>query len=160
MREVLNLLWRFFNIAINFLKLFLPYSSEKEAMQVDVDVTKALISMNKKKHGDSSHTYFYYCRYIQPNNSCGVYDMRPKLCRQYPKNEFIPLPADCSYEGYAFMACEKVKAKIRKAKEQLLDIKAARLEELSRGDVEKLNKIEQNIYRLIDEYKAYGSNDW
>ena len=148
------------SVAVNFLKLFLPYLSEKEAAQIDVDVVNSLILANKRIYGEDSQTYFYYCRYIQADNSCGVYDMRPKLCRHYPKNEFVPLPLDCSYEGYSFIALEKVKAKVRKAKEQLLDIKVARLEAMNRGEIEKLNRLEKKLNEFIASYSAYGANDW
>lgn len=146
--------------AVNFLKLFLPYTSLDDVLEIDAVAVEAIIQANKIAYGEDVQTYFYYCRYIGVDNRCGVYDMRPKLCRLYPKNEFIPLPTDCAYEGYSFMAREKVKAKVRKAKEQLLDIKVMRQGVNNRASIEKLNKLERDLNRYIDSYKAFGANNW
>ena len=70
------------------------------------------------------------------------------------------MPADCAYEGYSFIAREKVKAKIRKAKEELLDIKVLRLAEQQRGVIEKLNRHEKKLLDMIQEYEKFGSQDW
>ena len=147
-------------VAMNFLKLFLPYSSLEEARKIDVNVVDANIALNKKIYGEDAQTYFYYCRYLGEDNSCNVYDMRPKMCRFYPKNEFVVLPEDCAYEGYSFVAREKVKARIRKAKEELLDIKVLRHGEQQRGIIEKLNRHEKKLLDMIQEYKNFGSQDW
>jgi len=147
-------------VAINFLKLFLPYASVEQACLIDKNVVDANITLNKKLYGEEAKTYFYYCRYIGVDNLCSVYDMRPKMCRFYPKNEFVNLPEDCSYEGYAFVLKEKVKAKIRKAKEELLEIKVLRQNNSERGIIEKLNRHEKKLFDLIQEYKAFGSQDW
>ncbi len=148
------------NVAVNFLKLFLPYESLTDAIKIDSHVVDSLIEMNKLAYGEKTQTYFYYCRYINEDNSCNVYNMRPKLCRQYPKNEFIPVPEECSYSGYSFAMREKVKAKVRKAKEELLDIKIMRQNASERSVLERLNKLEKKATQLIEEYKAFGSYGW
>ncbi len=147
-------------LAANFLKLFLPYSSQEEVRKLDSAAVDAIIESNKRACGEDVTTYFYYCRYIGEDNRCSVYDVRPKLCRLYPKNEFVPLPTDCAYEGYSFMAREKVKAKIRKTKEQLLDIKVLRKNAKDKGTFEKLNKLESKLNQFVNEFKTFGSEDW
>ncbi len=147
-------------IAINFLKLFLPYESIEDALKIDSQCVNAIIAHNKRLYGEDKTTYFYHCRYVGMDNACMVYDMRPKLCRHYPKNEFIILPEDCTYEGYSFVAREKAKAKVRKAKEQLLDIKVMRTAVSDRATAERLNKMEQKCLQFIEQYKAFGSEDW
>ena len=146
--------------AINFLKLFLPYETLEDAIKIDSQLVDTVIEMNKRVYGPAVQTYFYRCRYINFENECMAYDMRPKLCRQYPKNEFIPVPCGCSYEGYSFLVREKVKAKVRKAKEELLDIKIMREKAVERAVIEKLNKIEAKLIALVESYKAFGSYDW
>lgn len=146
--------------AVNFLKLFLPYDSLVDAVKIDENLVDAVIEMNKRAYGEDTQTYFYHCRYINSENECIVYKMRPKLCRQYPKNEFIPVAEGCSYAGYSFAMREKVKAKVRKAKEELLDIKIMRQSATERSVIEKLNKLEKKALQLIDVYKAYGSYSW
>lgn len=147
-------------VAVNFLKLFLPYESLEDALKIDAGAVQRIIDFNKKVYGKEVQTYFYYCRYVREDNLCAVYEMRPKLCRNYPKNEFVVLPADCSYEGYSFAMREKVKAKVRKAKEELLDIKIMRQTAVDKGVIEKLNKLEKKLNQLIEDYKAFGSYDW
>lgn len=148
------------NVAVNFLKLFLPYDSLTDAIKVDANLVDALIEMNKRAYGEDTQTYFYHCRYINAENECIVYKMRPKLCRQYPKNEFIPVADGCSYSGYSFAIREKVKAKVRKAKEELLDIEMLRCNATERSVIERLNKLEKKAQQTIDNYKAFGSYDW
>lgn len=146
------------SVAVNFLKLFVPYVSKKDALDIDTAAVSAICEYNKRMYG--ADTYFYYCRHIDENNLCKVYERRPKFCRQYPKNEFIILPQDCSYEGYSFMAREKVKAKVRKAKEELLDIKIMRMKAEDKGTIERLNKMETRCLQYIEKYKPFGSENW
>lgn len=148
------------SVAVNFLKLFLPYESLEEALAIDSDCVNGIIEHHKRIYGEDTSTYFYHCRYIAEDNTCKVYDMRPKFCRHYPKNEFIILPQDCSYEGYSFMRREKIKAKVRKAKEQLLDIKVMRQKVTDRATLEKLNKLEKQSILFVDQYKYFGSGNW
>lgn len=147
-------------VAMNFLKLFLPYSSIDEVREIDEKAVEEKIAFNKLCYGEETQTYFYYCRYIDEANLCQVYNSRPKVCRQYPKNEFIITPKDCAYEGYAFMAREKVKAKVRKAKEQLLEIAVMRETQEDKGAIEKMNKSEKNLHQYIEQYKIFGSENW
>lgn len=146
------------SVAVNFLKLFLPYETQEEALSVDAQVVQEIIERNKKVF--DTQTYFYRCRYINAESECMAYGMRPKLCRQYPKNEFVPLPSGCAYDGYSFAAREKVKAKVRRAKEQLLELKVMRENSTERAMLEKLNKMEQKLQALVESYKALGSYDW
>lgn len=148
------------SVAVNFLKLFLPYESEDDAIKIDSEAVRAISEHHKRIYGEDTVTYFYHCRYIGIDSGCMVYDMRPKFCRQYPKNEFIILPVDCSYEGYSFVQREKVKAKVRKAKEQLLDIKVMRQKSSDKGTIERLNKMEKKCIQYIEQYKLFGSADW
>ncbi len=148
------------SVAVNFLKLFLPYETLEDVLKIDSDAVNSIIEYHKKAYGEDTVTYFYHCRYIGIDNSCMVYDMRPKFCRQYPKNEFIILPEGCSYEGYSFVQREKVKAKVRKAKEQILDIKVLRLKATDKGTIERLNKMEKKCLQFIEQYKLFGSDDW
>lgn len=148
-------------VSSNFLKLFLPYETTVDAENIDAEVVAKIKEYHKNFYGKNSKTYFYYCRYIDENNLCKLYDMRPKFCRQYPKSEFTPLPTDCAYEGYSFVVREKIKARVRKAKENLLELNI--LKENSsqdRGSLEKLKKIEENYKKLIDDYSKFGSLDW
>ena len=148
------------SVAINFLKLFLPYENINQAKAIDEELVNATTLLNKKTFGENTETFFYYCRYLEPDNTCCVYESRPKMCCRYPKNEFVPTPKDCAYEGHAFVQREKIKSKIRKAKEQLLEIKVLRNEQKTKGELEKMNKIEKNLSNLIEQYAPFGSKDW
>lgn len=148
-------------ISSNFLKLFLPYETAIDAENIDAKVVSEIKSFHKNFYGKNSKTYFYYCRYIDENNLCKLYDMRPKFCRQYPRTEFTPLPTDCAYEGYSFIMREKIKARVRKAKENLIELNVLKENsEQDRASVEKLKKIEANYKKLIEDYAKFGANDW
>ncbi|MBO7672110.1 YkgJ family cysteine cluster protein [bacterium] len=146
--------------ASNFLKLFLPHKSIDDALLIDENYVKQTAALNKKKFGNDYETYFYYCRYLNDDNTCKVYDMRPKLCKNYPKNAFTVIPEDCAYEGYLFEARENIKKYVRKTKEELMEISILKKDCNTPNELRKYENLEKKYIMLIDKYRAYGSEDW
>jgi len=147
-------------ISINFLKLFLPHKTLADAIKIDEIYVKQTIELNKKKFGNDFETYFYYCRYLNEDNSCNVYNMRPKLCRDYPKSAFTVVPENCAYEGYLFEAMEDIKKYIRKTKEELMEISLIKKNCNNPNEIRKYENLEKKYIMLIEKYRSYGSEDW
>jgi Fe-S-cluster containining protein len=40
--------------------------------------------------------HFYRCRYQLPNGDCGIYEIRPRMCREYPSDGLCRL-VDCTW---------------------------------------------------------------
>lgn len=146
--------------AVNFLKLFLPYQTEDEPLEIDESYVRRITAQNKNKYGNDYETHFYYCRYLNEDNTCTVYDMRPKLCKNYPKNAFTVVPENCAYEGYLFEAMEDIKKYVRKTKEELMEIAIFKKDCNTPAELRKYENLEKKYIMLIDKYRAYGSEDW
>lgn len=146
--------------AINFLKLFLPYDNLEEAKEIDPIAVENIIETNKKKFGADTVTYFYCCRYLNNDNTCKVYNIRPNLCKEFPKSAFTVVPENCGYAGYLFEAKEEVKKNIRKMKEELIDIAILKENSASQNETKRYENIENKYSAIINKYKIYGSKDW
>ena len=89
------------------------------------------------------------CNFLE-NNLCKIYENRPIFCKDFPSTIWEKLPQGCGYEGWQFLEQEKIKSKIRKLKEQLVELKT-------------LDKNNPQIQKLIDEitqYNKYGAEFW
>jgi Fe-S-cluster containining protein len=42
---------------------------------------------------NGAHGHFYRCAHVRENGDCGIYEMRPKMCRDYPYG------TDCDFPG-------------------------------------------------------------
>ena len=146
--------------AINFLKLFIPYESLEDAIRIDPVVVDEILEMNKHKYGIRTKTYFYYCKYINDDNTCKVYNIRPKLCREYPKFAFTILPENCAYEGYIFEVREKIKEQVRKIKEKLADIAVIKQNSVNPNELRKCSDLEEKYTKMIEKFSVYGAKDW
>ena len=146
--------------AINFLKLFLPYDNIEEVKSVDSVAVDNIIELNKIKYGSETVTYFYRCRYLNDDNTCKVYEMRPNLCREYPKSPFTVVPENCGYIGYLFESMEDVKKNVRKMKEELLDIALIKENSTNANEIKKYENIESKYLTIINKYEPYGAKHW
>jgi uncharacterized protein len=76
------------------------------------------------------------CKHLQPDNRCGIYDTRPKICREYSTD-------NCDYHGgeydwtVLFSSAEQLAAY---AEEQLAERALKRLKERRRKERDKVRK--------------------
>lgn len=69
------------------------------------------------------------------------------------------MPEGCKLEGWLFQEREKEKQKIRRKKEELLDLQIL----LKTANFDLSQEINENIGKIkteIEIYSKYGSNDW
>ncbi|MBY0402966.1 MAG: YkgJ family cysteine cluster protein [Cyanobacteria bacterium] len=59
---------------------------------------------------------FYHCRYVTPEGLCGIYERRPRCCREAPSHGWSVMPPGCGFEGWQFEQREKQKRYIRDLK--------------------------------------------
>lgn len=147
--------------AIDFLSLFVPYESIDEAKKVDHEVVENIITrLSEDNNFDEKSTTFYYCRYLQDDNLCSNYENRPKLCRHCPSTPWAIVPPGCGFEGWLFWKREEDKQKIRRLKEELLELQLLRNRTSDAETLRKVSAVEQKIQKNIDLYKKYGSENW
>lgn len=147
--------------AVDFLSLFVPYDSIESARNVDAGVVDNIISRLKSDGSfDEKEITFYGCKYLQDNNLCSRYETRLDLCKHCPSTPWSIVPPGCGFEGWLFWQREEIKQKIRKSKEELLELKLLRMRTKDENTLQKINIVEHKIQRGIDFYKKYGSENW
>ncbi len=147
--------------AINFLSIFVPYEWIEAARQADSEVVDNIINrLSEDGNYIDEETTFYSCKYLQDDNLCSNYENRPVLCRHCPSSPWSIVPPGCGFEGWLFWKREEEKEKIRRAKEELLELKLLKKRKNSPETLQKIEAVEQKILRNIDMYKKYGSENW
>lgn len=146
--------------AKEFLEIFEPYSSIEEARKAGNDIVENILThlCNDKKAVEN--LTFYCCKYLQDDNMCGRYEDRMTLCKHFPSSPWAIIPPGCGFAGWLFMKREEAKERVRKAKEELLDLKVLRTKLRNKETLDKLDLIEKKLNKTIDLYKKYGSYDW
>lgn len=147
--------------AVDFLSLFVPYESIEEARKVDASIVDNIIH-HKMEDGiyNEADTTFYYCKYLQDNNLCSRYESRLTLCKHCPSSPWVIVPPGCGFEGWLFWQREEIKQKVRRYKEELLELELLRKKTQDTETVNKILAVEQKIKKNIDMYKKYGSENW
>lgn len=147
--------------ACEFLKIFTPYPSIEAARKVDRELVDNVIELLKADGNfDESRLTFYGCKYLLKNNLCSIYEERPALCRHCPSTPWSIVPPGCGFEGWLFMEREKAKEKVRKAKEDLLELRLLKNKNKDEEILKKITSVEHKIQTTIELYKKYGSYDW
>ena len=147
--------------AVDFLSLFVPYDSIESARNVDAGVVDNIINRLKSDGSfDEKEITFYGCKYLQDNNLCSRYETRLDLCKHCPSTPWSIVPPGCGFEGWLFWQREEIKQKIRRSKEELLELKLLRMRTKDENTLQKINIVEHKIQRGIDFYKKYGSENW
>lgn len=147
--------------AVDFLSLFVPYDSIESARNVDAGVVDNIINRLKSDGSfDENEITFYGCKYLQDNNLCSRYETRLDLCKHCPSTPWSIVPPGCGFEGWLFWQREEIKQKIRKSKEELLELKLLRMRTKDENTLQKIDIVEHKIQRGIDFYKKYGSENW
>ncbi len=147
--------------ACDFLSLFIPYDSIEEAKKIDASIVENIIDgLKDDGNYNEAETTFYYCRYLQDDNLCSNYENRPALCRHCPSTPWVIVPPGCGFEGWLFWKREEIKQRVRKEKEELLELKLLRKRTTNEETLKKISTVEQKLQRNIDIYKKYGSENW
>lgn len=147
--------------ATDFLSIFEPYSSIDEARKVSTVTVDNVIEMLKQDNNyNENDTTFYKCKYLLDNNTCSRYEDRLLLCKHFPASPWAILPPGCGYEGWQFLKREEEKQRIRKVKEELLELQLLKAKTKSSDLLLKISAVEAKMKVTIDMYKKYGSYDW
>ena len=97
---------------------------------------------------------------MQDNNLCSRYENRLDLCRHCPSSPWSIVPPGCGFEGWLFWQREEIKQKIRRSKEELLELKLLRMRTKDEETLKRISSVEHKITKNIEAYKKYGSENW
>ncbi len=147
--------------ARDFLSLFVPYQSIEAARKVDASIVDNIIMrLSDDGNYNEEEITFYGCKYLQPDNLCSRYDTRLTLCKLCPSSPWSIVPPGCGFEGWLFWQREELKQKIRRSKEELIELQLLKKKTANPENLKKILSVEQKIQKNIDLYKKYGSEDW
>ena len=149
--------------AIDFLEIFEPYPSIEAAREVVPDqVEQVLRVVESRSDMDVADVTFYHCRYVTAEGLCGIYERRPRCCREAPGNGWSVMPPGCGFEGWQFEQREQHKRMIRDLKTS-----AYVMEQMSPDGVRHPIRPETTIEDLramvaekIRPWKTYGADYW
>ena len=146
--------------AIDFLEIFEPFESIEEARKIAPDIVDNVINHYIEDNRPTDDLTFYTCKYLRDDNLCGRYEERKTLCRHFPASPWAIVPPGCGFEGWLFLKREEIKQKIRKVKEELIELQLLKTKVKDEATLEKIKAVEEKMHKSIDMYKKYGSEDW
>ena len=147
--------------AIDFLSVFEPYPSIEDARKVSQETVDNVIEeLKADENYNEEEMTFYKCKYLDDNNLCTRYEDRLLLCKHFPASPWAIVPPGCGYEGWLFMKREEVKQKIRKVKEDLLELDLLKKKTKSPEILQKIDTVEKKMLRSIEVHKNHGSENW
>lgn len=147
--------------AMDFLSIFEPYESIEAARKVSPQTVDNIINGLKADNNYREEDMtFYCCKYLLDDNSCSRYEDRMLLCKHFPATAWAIVPPGCGYEGWLFMKREEVKQKIRKLKEELLELELVKSKTTSPDILLKISAVQNKMQNSIKLYAKYGSENW
>ncbi len=147
--------------AKDFVKIFIPYNSIEEARLADKSVVDNVISTLKAKGLCNLNTLtFYYCRYVLDNNLCSIYEERPALCKVCPSSGWAVTPPGCGFEPWLFLRREEVMERVRKHKEELIELQIMKRKTRDEKLLQKIYSVERKLNAAVDLYTEKGSKSW
>jgi Fe-S-cluster containining protein len=92
------------DFARGFFSIMIPYPNHQVARAVVPGlVDRMLLAATKQPDtfaNPESDLVFYHCRYLQSDDTCGVYEDRPQFCRDYPDSPFMVFAPGCAFEDW------------------------------------------------------------
>ena len=159
--EILRMAQEDNEYAKDFIKLFEPYESIEAARAVDKDTVDNIIKrLEADEKFDKNSLTFYHCRYILDNNMCAIYEERPTLCRLCPSSGWVVTPPGCGFESWLFLKREEDMERVRKYKEELLELEIIKKKNHDEKILQKIDSVEKKLHATIELFSAHGSKDW
>lgn len=149
--------------AIDFLEIFEPYETLDAARAVVPEqVDQVLKEVRNRTDMSEDELTFYHCRYVTKEGLCGIYDRRPRCCREAPSHGWSVMPPGCGFEGWQFQQREAHKRLVRDLKTS-----AYVMEQLSPDGVSHptrpgvtLTDLREVIAEKISPWKQFGAENW
>lgn len=146
--------------AKEFLKMFTPYNSVEEARNAAPDVVDKILEELDENEILREEVTFYKCKYLLDNNMCSIYEERPSICVHYPQNAWTITPPGCGYTTWLYLKQEEYKEKVRKAKEEYLELQLMKKKTTDEVVLKKISSVENKINNTIYQFAEYGANNW
>ena len=147
--------------AKDFVKLFEPYPSIDAAREVDNEVVDNILKrLESSGEADVNIVTFYRCKYLLDNNMCSIYEERPTLCRLCPSSGWVVTPPGCGFESWLFLKREEDMERVRKYKEELLELSIIKRKTQDEKILQKIDSVEKKLQSTIELFAEHGSKNW
>ena len=145
----------------DFLDAFIPYENLDEPSKisqeyVDVMVNK-LKEQDKYKEGEN---IFYHCKYINPDNTCSIYENRYGWCKRTPNHGWTLMPSGCGFEGWQFALREQIKHNVRKIKEYIYECEVLYGEGEIPSKKITVKELKEIAMQRILKFERFGAMNW
>jgi Fe-S-cluster containining protein len=143
------------DFARGFFSIMMPYSNHDEARKVVPGLVERTLNAAKKLddfQNPEQDIVFYHCRYLQPDNKCGVHEDRPQFCRDYPDTPFVVMAPGCAFEPWA-AACKSKYNEMKAEVKKLTGLKAE-LDQLKNQQKSAMTAVEEQIIALDKTYEG------
>ena len=157
--ELLNIAKKGDTFVNEFLEIFIPYESVDEVRKINAETVDNILREMYNKNLSSDLT-FYHCKYLQGDNVCGKFEDSITLYKDFTVSPWGVIPQGCILAGSLFLKFEKEKQRVRKAKEELIDLAFLKTKIKNKNVLEKIKNVEKKLNKTIELYKRYGSADW
>ena len=149
--------------AQEFLRVFKPYPSIEAARAVVPEqVAQVLEVVTHRNDMDENNVTFYYCEHVTPEGLCGIYETRPRCCKEAPAHGWSVMPPGCGFEGWQFLDRERQKRMIRDLKSQVALLSAASPDGIhhpSRPEL-SLEELHATMAEKIKPWQRFGADYW
>lgn len=148
--------------AIDFLSIFEPYPSIEEARKVVPDQVDHVLSVVERREDMKvEEVTFYFCRHIDDQHLCQIYEKRPRCCRDAPRHGWSAMPPGCGFEGWQFTMRETQKSLVRELKESLYAMERLSTDgkTMPTRDV-PLDELRKVVEEKIKPWKRFGADLW
>lgn len=148
--------------AVAFLEIFEPFASIEEARKVVPEqVAQVLRVVEERDDMSIENVTFYHCRYVTEEGLCGIYERRPRCCKDAPYHGWAVMPPGCGFEGWQFLQRENQKADIRKLKELQFQMEALSPDGVKMPSRDMtLDDLRASIHQVIKPWLMFGSEMW
>ncbi len=143
--------------AIDFLELFVPYSSIEDAKKVFEQTVENILKISNQP---VENITFYRCKNLLPDNMCKIYKERREVCIRFPSSPWAVVPPGCGYENWLADKRNEIIQKVREQKEILPQFESDLQKDISDEEKARLKFVIDSIKNTIKIYEKYGSADW
>ena len=91
---------------------------------------------------------------------CSIYEERPVLCKLCPSSGWVVTPPGCGFESWLFLKREEDMERVRKYKEELLELQIIKKKTKDEKILQKIDSVEKKLQSTIELFAEHGSKNW
>lgn len=146
--------------SIDFLRIFDKYETYEEAYKMNPKHVEQVTQAMREVKGPDFVPEFYHCKYIQDNNTCGIYETRPPVCRRAPASPWMLMPPECGFNGWLKDERAKHMRYVIGLKEMIQILETYPEDYFIEMKNKTAKELIEEYKHIIDTYKRYGADNW